>query len=244
MVSIEKQEIMSSLKPTLWCQPFCLKLIHGFFKQVWLMKRAYSNAHAIVKLLDVVKQQTLDSNAVAMEDTNVWHRLELAFALRESPVYITKQVQITYTLMREWMSFQIITSTTTRPWGMPNDLQELAHGVAGLFPLGVIVLNHDNKQAFRFSLSDPPSIIPASKAIRYAAKFAKCLVLARVAVPAGGHVFARLTARYIPLQDRSVANANMLEFLLARSLRAPTLPWLHREPMSATSLLDGNDDGV
>ena len=39
------------------------------------MERAQISAQAMAKCLDVVKRRTLESNAVRMEDTDVWQQL-------------------------------------------------------------------------------------------------------------------------------------------------------------------------
>ena len=215
-----------------------------YFRQV---ERDRINAEAMAKLLHVVEREMLATDVVKRENKELWQRLGCAFALRESPVHITKQVEITYTVVREWMLYQVITAETTRPWGLPSDLQELAISIGCFFPLGIIVLHHEMEAAFRFSLIDAPTIIPVLQAVSYAAKFPKCLLLARITMHDGGHVFARLTADYIQKKRSSaVANADMRGFLLARSLEAPTLPWKRGQPRSTTSLseLSGNDEEV
>ena len=144
------------------------------------------------KMLALAKDEAKHCDLEQVE-YNIITRLAAAFILRGTPILVTPKLQVNYELILEWISFTVVTHQGTRSWGMPGDIQMLAHRLVFHYPLGVIVIHHELRIAFKFQVDEPPRIMELPRALHYASLFPGCLTLARFQMDDEKCAFAYVT---------------------------------------------------
>ena len=175
-------------------------------------------------------------------EPNLLNRLRAAFVLRGYPVNVCYGITVTYKLLPELALIRVVSQTSTRNWGQPKDLQELALAIVINYPLGIIFFHHRLGQVFHFTCDDEsPRLIKGYRALRYAGKFQDCLVLAREDTE-DGTTYAQVHVATVP-PHKCVGSADGLrEFLLNRICRVPGHMFTSRPQRSQASSDESLED--
>ena len=148
-------------------------------------------------LLTVVRAQRMPFSST---EALLEKRLKAAWTLRGTHVTVVGNISVNYEALAELSFYRVITPRGTRCWGQPVDVRVLAESLQNYFSLGIIMLDHRLKVAFHFRPNDGVELLTIYQGLKYAARFNKCLLMARVSVKKCYVNFARVEAKLIRKQ--------------------------------------------
>ena len=139
-----------------------------------------SRVRAEGALRRALRAQDLPSSCPSLEEESIMSRLQAAWTLRSDATLAMNFVSVRYEALPELSTFLVMTPKAARRWGETQDFQDLADRLQIHFPLGILVLEHSVASAFHFYSSKKPGLEILPRALRYAAKWKDCLLMARV----------------------------------------------------------------
>ena len=172
-------------------------------------------------LAALLPEETFPLRHPRMVERSVATRLQAAYVLRGYQVNVSYATAVTYMLLPELSKMRVVTQFSTREWGQPKDLQELAWSIAHVFPLGVMVFHHGICAAFLFTCGDEsPRLMNFYRALRYGRTYADCLCLARIETQHGVS-YAKIQITRTRSQSVKQTRDAFREFLFRSIIRIP-----------------------